>query len=361
MKTKLILLLSVMCFSMAGHAQFPNRPRTANDSLISTEVLPGNKMAFRIYAPEAKAVSLSGDIMVRGLQFTKDNRGVWEAITESLNPGSYRYHFVVDGVNVYDPKNPSFNENRPLVDVATINSEFFSMKNVPHGMVSQVYYPSATTGTTRRMQIYTPPGYHTSTDKLPVLYLIHGGGDSDVAWPNVGRANFIMDNLLAEGKTKPMIVVMPNGSMDVAEFAKEMMNDIIPYIEKNFRVLTDKDNRAVAGLSMGGLETTEIALPNPDQFGYVGILSSGWFENDEAMYKKYEAILDKQAETFKKNVKLLWISMGGQEDIAWKNCQKMMQTFDKYGIKYHYTEMEGGHSWYVWRHDLKNLAPMLFR
>ncbi|MDL2266291.1 endo-1,4-beta-xylanase Z [Parabacteroides sp. OttesenSCG-928-G07] len=359
MKSKCLFLMLVL-IPVLGHAQF-GRPRTANDSLVSTEVLQGDKVAFRIYAPEAQSVSLSGDVPARGVQFAKDARGVWEAVVENVNPGTYRYNFVVDGVNVYDPKAANAGETKALLDVATAGEDFFMMKDVPHGAVAQVYYPSSTTGTTRRMQVYTPPGYNASTDKLPVLYLIHGGGDSDVAWPNVGRANFILDNLLAEGKIKPMVVVMPNGSIDVAMFAKETMDDIIPYIEKNYRVLTDKDNRAVAGLSMGGLETTEIAFPNPDKFGYVCILSSGWFETDEAMYKKYESILDKNAETLKKNVKLLWISQGGQEDIAWKNCQKMMQTLDKYGIKYHYTEMPGGHTWYVWRHDLKNFAPLLFR
>jgi enterochelin esterase family protein len=208
------------------------------------------------------------------------------------------------------------------------------------------------------MHVYTPPGYFNSSEKLPVLYLIHGGGDNDMAWPTVGRANFIMDNLLAENKIKPMIVVMPNGSMDVSLFTKEMLNDIIPYIEKNYRVLADKNNRAVAGLSMGGLETMEVAFPNSDKFGYVCVLSSGWFENTLA---QYEQVLSREASKMNENFKLLLFTQGGQEDIAWQNCQNMLKLFAKYNIKYEYSEMPGGHTWYVWRHDLRNFAPLLFR
>lgn len=361
MKSKVTIITLALFLSASVFSQGWNRPRTVNDSLISTQVLDKGKVAFRIYAPKAQEVKLSGDIWGNSIEFKKDERGVWEGIADNLNPGTYRYTFVVDGVNVYDPKAENANETKALVDVVTGNNEFFSMKDVPHGAVSQVYYPSSTTGKNRRMQIYTPPGYNVSTDKLPVLYLLHGGGDSDIAWPNVGRANFIIDNLLAEGKIKPMMVVMPNGSMDVTMFAKEMLNDIIPYVEKNYRVLSNKENRALVGLSMGGLETTETAFPNPDKFAYVGILSSGWFENDTEMYSRYEEILKANASKLKENLKLLWISQGGQEDIAWKNCQKMMQTLDKYGIKYQYSEMPGGHSWYVWRNDLKNIAPLLFK
>lgn len=345
-------------------AQF-NRSRTPNDSLLSTEILPNGDAAFRIYAPKAEEVSVGGDAIPWGsrVEGVKAENGVWTFTVPDIKPGTYRYHFVVDGVRVFDPKAPNAYETSALLNVMPEGEqEFFAVrKDVPHGAVSAIHYYSSTTGSMRRMQVWTPPGYHAGNNKLPVFYLIHGGGDSDLAWPGVGRAGFIMDNLLAEGKCQEMIVVMPDGGMDVALFVRDLVNDIIPYIESNFRVYTDADHRALAGLSMGGLEVLDAFMAQPDMFAYINVMSSGWFANNEEMYENGDKRLAEIAPTLNNTVKILLFTQGGPEDIAYNNGMEMLKVFDRHGVKYESSEMPGGHSWIVWRQDLKNFAPRLFK
>lgn len=362
MKTKTLLFAAATLLAAEAQAQFPGFKKTANDSLVSTEVLPDGKVALRIYAPDAKQVGMSGDLGGWGPnapKFTKDGRGVWEGIVSDVKPGVYRYNFVVDGVTVNDPKSSTTRDVKPLLEVDPQGDAFWAMKNVPHGMVSQVYYQSKTFGKTRRMHVWTPAGYE-KMDKLPVLYLIHGGGDNDFAWPGVGHANFILDNLLAEGKIVPMVVVMPDGSVDTDKFTTEMMNDIIPYVEANFNVLTDREHRAIAGLSMGGLETLNISLYHYKHFAYVCPMSTGWFLGSD-LYDKWEPYLKEHAAEMNKYFKLYKFYMGGEEDIAYKNCIGTREMFDKYGVKHEYSQMPGGHTWYVWRHNLYDFAPLLFK
>lgn len=366
MKKSLLLLVSLFA-AVSATAQWGG-PRTPNDSLVSTEVLPGNKVAFRIYAPEAKDVRLGGDIMAWQLKFVKDDRGVWEAVLDNVAPGAYRYHFIVDGVKVYDPKGPEASETSALLKVETGGNDFFAMKNVPHGAVAQRYYYSKTLDTERRLHVWTPPGYEKSSDRLPVLYLIHGGGDTDNSWPTVGCAGFILDNLFAEGKMEPMVVVMPNGTIasetlegEVPLFAEDLMESIIPFIENNYRVLTDKDHRALAGLSMGGMETLEAGLNHYDRFGYLWVLSSGWFESDTKTYETKGRYLKEIAEDFNRTVRSLHFTQGGPEDIAYSNCKAMLKLFDAAGIRYTYSEAPGGHTWHTWRNDLYNMAQVLFK
>lgn len=351
----------LLSFSLAlnSSAQFQRRNPTPNDTLKSVEVNISGQVTFRIYAPSAEKVSISGDMGF--FELAKNDIGVWSATTTGIKPGVYRYSFTVDGVAVNDPKSLAVTENRALVEVQGEGAEFWSVRDVPHGAMSQVFYYSSTLKRTRRMHIYTPPGYNKGNESLPVLYLIHGGGDTDMAWPTVGRAGFILDNLLAEGKIKPMLIVMPNGSVPDEVFTSDLIKDVIPFVEGSYRVRTGKDGRAIAGLSMGGLETLNTGIPNSAMFGYLGVLSSGWFADQVQVMEKAEKMVRENAEQFKKNVKLFWISQGGQEDIAWKNGQNMLKMFDKYGIKYSYSETPGGHSWGVWRDNLYNLAPLLFR
>lgn len=362
-----LLSIAALCFATTAMAQW-GFPKTANDSLTSTEVLSGNKVALRIYAPQAKEVEIGGDIWGAKVDFVKDSRGVWEGVLENVVPGAYRYHFLVDGVKVYDPKAPEAAETSALLRVQPTGDDFFAMKNVPHGAMAERYYHSKSLDTMRRMHVWTPAGYETSAEKLPVLYLIHGGGDTDKSWPTVGCAGAILDNLLAEGKMKPMIVVMPNGSVSKASleggvtlFAEDLMNDIVPYIESNYRVLADKDNRALAGLSMGGMATLEAGLNNYKMFGYLWVLSSGWFANDTKTYEVKGAYLKKIAKDFNKTVRALHFTQGGPEDIAYNNCKEMLKLFDAAGVKYQYSEAPGGHSWYTWRNDLYNLVQLLFK
>jgi enterochelin esterase-like enzyme len=357
----------------------PNRRlRSANDSLISTEVLPGNQVAFRIYAPEAKKVDLRSDDKWDPIEFKKDYRGVWEGVWPDVVPGAYRYRFMVDGLAVNDPKDPSTRENVSVFKM-TSGDDFFSMKDdVPHGAIARRYYYSETVKTTRRLHVWTPAGYERSKKKLPVLYLIHGGGDVDNAWSSIGCAGNILDNLLAEGKIEPMIVVMPNGNIKLEKpsmlgalpvFKDDLMKGIIPFVESNYKVYTDASHRAIMGLSMGGLETLEMALYHFEDFDYICPLSSGWWISENWAERRIElddaalraTRLAEIADDFNKTVKLVYFTQGGPEDLAYENGQETMKLFDEAGIKYKYSERPGGHTWMVWRQDLRDLAPLLFK
>lgn len=346
-------------------AQNPNRQPTPNDNLKSTEVLENGDVVFRIYAPNSEEVTLGGEVVPWGQKIdgTKAENGVWSFTIPNLKGGTYRYHFLVDGVKVFDPKASNAYETTALLDILPNGEEeFFAIrKDVPHGAVSTVYYYSASTQSLRRMHVWTPPGYNSSNKNLPVFYLIHGGGDSDLAWPTVGRAGFIMDNLLAEGKVKEMILVMPDGGIDTKLFVKDFINDLIPYVETNYNVIQDADHRALAGLSMGGLEVLDSFMAEPEMFSYINVMSSGWFANNEEMYKSGDKRLSEIAKSLNSTVKILLFTQGGPEDIAYNNGMEMLKIFDKNGIQYETSEMPGGHSWHVWRHDLLNFAPKLFQ
>ncbi len=360
-----MVLLSLLSMAIISQAQMFNRTPTPNDSLKSTNILSNGDVVFQIYAPDAKNVTLGGDIVPFGttLESKKADNGVWSIVVPKVKSGTYRYNFVVDGVRVYDPKAADAYKTSALIDVIPDGEkEFFAMRtDVPHGAVSAIQYYSKTTKTMRNMQVWTPPGYNAKNNKLPVFYLIHGGGDSEKAWPGVGRAGLIMDNLLAEGKCHEMMVVMPDGGMDVALFVQDFVNDLIPYIESNFNVYKDADHRALAGLSMGGLEVLEAFMAQPEMFAYINVMSSGWFANNKEMYEKGDKRLAEIAPALNKTVKYLIFTQGGPEDIAYANGNEMLKVFDNNGIKYDFSEMPGGHSWMVWRNDLKNFAPKLFK
>jgi len=364
-KCSFILVTILLIYAAAAFGQWKRPPETPNDTLISTRVLDNGDVIFSIYAPEAKKVDIGGDAVPWGekIEGIKAENGVWTFTVTGLKAGTYRYHFVVDGVKVFDPKASNASETSALLDFTPDGEkEFFVLREgIPHGAVAQVYYYSSTTKGMRRMHVWTPPAYNAKNDKLPVFYLIHGGGDSDMAWPTVGRAGFIMDNLLAEGKCKRMIVVMPDGGIASNMFVEDLVNNIIPFIESGYNVYTDANNRAIAGLSMGGLETLDAFMAHPDMFSYINVMSSGWFSDNKKMYEDGDARLSEIAETLNKTVKYLLFTQGGPEDIAYKNGMETLKIFDKNKIKYDSGEMPGGHTWYVWRHDLKNFAPRLFK
>lgn len=359
-----LLLASLLPVS----AQF-NRTPTPNDTLQAVRNLGGGNVAISIYAPNAKTVEVAGDMIPWGSKpvVRRADNGVWTATVGGVQPGVYRYYFVVDGVSVFDPLvNHQLNEVQALAQIGSGN-EFFAMKNVPHGAVSQRYYHSSVLGKTRRLHVWTPAGYEKTKEKLPVLYLVHGGGDTDMSWPTVGCAGAILDNLIAEGKIKPMVVVMPNGSIpgenltdEVPLFEQDLIKCIVPYIEQNYNVYADKDHRAMAGLSMGGMETLETMLNDYDKFAYFWVLSSGWFANDAQAYAQYQQKLNAISTKFNAGVKELVFTMGGKEDIAYNNCKAMLKLFDKAGIRYRYSEKPGGHTWSTWRDNLYNLAQQIF-
>lgn len=370
---KVFLATLLLGSTLSANAQWQRTP-TPNDTLQSVRVLKNGNVVYSIYAPKARTVSLAGDAVPWGaadkIIKTEQPNGVWTFEVPNAEPGVYRYHFTVDGIDVYDPKAPATKELTAVATITPKGDEFYAYrKDIEHGAMAVRSYESKTIGTTRTMRVWTPAGYEKGKMKLPVLYLIHGGGDTDTSWPNAGAAGIILDNLLAEGKMKPMIVVMPNGTIEgpnvqdeVAPFAKDMVTDIIPFIEKNYNVLTDKNNRAIAGLSMGGMETMETAFQNIDMFSYVWVLSSSFKPGADPMKEAERLNVPANVDKINKSFKRFVLTQGGPSDIAFKNCENTKAVFDKLGLKYEYMENEQkGHSWGTWRADLHNIAPQLFK
>ena len=360
---KLLVVTALLASCVAASAQGWMRQPTPNDTLQSVRVLSNGNVLFQIYAPKASQVSVSGDLpWNKPIKFEKQENGVWQGICEGLSDGCFRYSFMVDGVKVQDPKAPLSAEQ---ASVLTKGEGY--IKNVPHGALAQRYYWSETLGEMRRMHVWTPAGYEKSADKLPVLYLIHGGGDNDASWPGVGAAGWILDNLLAEGKMVPMIVVMPNGTItgvpnEVPPFAQDMFTSIIPFVESNYNVKTDAANRAVAGLSMGGMETMEVAFTHPEMFTYVWVLSSSFMPGQDPAKESERLNVKKNAAYMNAHFKKMVLTQGGPSDIAYKNCENTRAQLDKDGLKYEYKEnAQEGHSWATWRADLQTLAPTLFK
>ncbi|MBR3406517.1 MAG: endo-1,4-beta-xylanase Z [Bacteroidales bacterium] len=360
---KILTLVALLAATLQAGAQGWFRQPTPNDTLQSVRVLPDGKVLFQIYAPKARAVAVTGDLpWDKPVIFKEAPNGVWKGVCEGLADGCFRYTFIVDGTRVQDPKAPLSAEQ---ASVFTKGPGY--IKDVPHGAVAQRYYWSQTLGEMRRMHVWTPAGYEKSKAKLPVLYLIHGGGDNDASWPGVGAAGWILDNLLAEGKMVPMIVVMPNGTVtnvpnEVPPFAQDMVTDIIPFVESNYNVYTDAKHRAVAGLSMGGMETMEVAFNNIDMFTYVWVLSSSLMPGLDPAAESERLQVKKNAAKMNKQFKALVFTQGGPADIAYKNCENTRNQLVKDGLKFDYMEnAQEGHSWATWRADLQTLAPTLFK
>ncbi len=354
------IIFSFYVFSVNAQ-NFNNRPKMPNDTLVSFQVNEAGSATFRLYAPDAKKVELGGD--VRAEKIEKDENGVWTMTTApNIDPSAYRYFFRVDGMKVNDPKNPMVADFRPMVEIVPHGDIFFwQKKDVPHGFMSVVYYESNATNSTRRMFVWTPPGYFTGTEKLPTFYLLHGGGDNDSNWPGQGKAGWILDNLYAEGKMVPMVVVMPDGSIPTHTFAEDLVNNIVPYIESNFRVFDDSGHRALAGLSMGGLEVLETMIYYPDKFSYINVMSSGWWTSRPENYEKYDPLIKTAAPTLKSTLKYFIFTCGGSTDGASTNTPPTRALFTKYGVESDYSEMEGGHTMYVWRHDLRAFSQKIFK
>jgi enterochelin esterase-like enzyme len=368
-------------------AQPPQRKPTPNDTLVSPEIQSDHKVTFRVYAPKASEVAVGGDFGA-AVKLTKDENGVWSATVGPLTPDYYSYSFTVDGVRTLDPKNPTIKQGIASLDnmfyMAGKETEFQDNKNVPHGEVRQVWYHSSTLDTQRRMHVYTPPGYESSKDSYPVFYLLHGGGDEDSGWSTIGRAGFILDNLLAEKKAKPMLVVMPNGSLPrpkdfprftpgqprSPEFTKamaalqqrftdELLKEVVPFVEKHYRVREGAENRALAGLSMGGGQTLAAVASNPDKFGYVGVWSAGIF-GDAAEWEKQHSTFLESDDKVNQTIKLFSISVG-DKDFTFAGSRELSELLTRHGIKNELHVSGGGHTWINWRQYLNELAPQLFR
>jgi enterochelin esterase-like enzyme len=335
------------------------------------QILPDNRAMFRFKASDAQKVQLD---LVKKYEMVKDTGGVWEATTEPLSEGFHYYSLIIDGVPIADPASETFYGMGRMasgIEIPIKGINYYALKDVPHGEIRIKRYFSMVFNQWRQFYIYTPPGYDVNTsEKYPVLYILHGGGEDERGWATQGKTDLILDNLIAEKKAKAMLVVMPDGNVDAAGFGEntlrmfeaEMKRCIIPFVEKIYRAETDSKNRALAGLSMGGIQTLYVGMKNTDLFSYLGVLSSGWIQPmQKDLAQAQYGYIKTNLETIKNNLKLLWIAMGGKEDIAYNNCQLMLSKFDEMKIKYSYSEYPGGHSWPVWRNNLYKMAPLLFQ
>ena len=383
--------LFAACITLVAgaHAQQPSAPPPAAPqapqapAVISPEVSSDRRITFRIHAPQAQSVRLNGGDIPGNRQspLVKGENGVWEVTLGPVPAGAYRYNFNVDGVATIDPRNAATSESVTSVWslVHVPGSDVMDTKNVPHGAVAEVTYYSTSLGRFRRMHVYTPPGYEQGRGRYPVFYLLHGAGDSDDAWTTVGRASFILDNLIAAGRAKPMIVAMPAGHTSVArgpnstsEFVKDFVTDLMPHVEKTYRVIPDRANRAIAGLSMGGDQTLQIAIPHLEKFSAVGVYSAGLFElfrparagappppaaAPSAFEDRHRAALSNAAA--RKGLKLLWFATG-VDDFLLQSTRSTVEWMKKYGFEPVYQETPGAHTWLVWRDYLIEFAPLLF-
>jgi enterochelin esterase-like enzyme len=354
----------------------------------SAEILPDNSVIFRLLSKDAGTIAVSGDWMPgfgTSVPMVKNDTNLWSLTVGPLKPELYSYTFLIDGVRVIDPNNPQVkrdgSRNESMFMIPGAESDLYTVKNVPHGTLTKVWYESPTLKLTRRMYVYTPAGYEDNQVKYPVFYLLHGGGGDEDAWTTLGRTCQIMDNLISQGKAKPMIVVMPNGNpgqaaaftdapvvqavsapydMGMGLFEESMVKDIIPYVESHYRVIADRDNRALAGLSMGGMQTLTLTGNYPYMFGYIGVMSMGLVDVS-TMGLKPDPDQDTKFEALKNSgFKLYWVGVG-KDDFLYKSVQSLRTSLDKHGLKYIYRESTGGHSWANWRIYLSEFAPQLFR
>ncbi|MET0279670.1 MAG: alpha/beta hydrolase-fold protein [Steroidobacteraceae bacterium] len=352
----------------------------------SVEVLTDGRVTFKLCAPGAHDVGVTSsdmpDVIPFGrdgpvpLPMSKDDMGLWSGTTtKALAPDNYRYTFVVDGVAVADPQAVTFSRERvgtqSTLEVPGADGAFQSWNaKVPHGVVSQIEYWSGSLGVKRRAHVYTPPGYFRATAPLPVLYLVHGAGDSDDSWTSTGHAQNILDNLIAARKAKPMIVVMPfghtpdrpnaPGMLTNTDFSDDLLKELIPAIDAQFRTIARPESRAMAGLSMGGSHTLRVGLTHPDTFRYIGVFSMGLGMNnnqaDVATYEKDNAAALKQGA---RDFKLVYYAIG-KDDFLYGTSAPTRAMLDRQGIKYVYNESGGGHTWINWRRYLADFAPRLF-
>jgi enterochelin esterase-like enzyme len=382
----------VLIIGFLGCLAAQEKPQPA-PPVNSPEVTADRHIIFRISAPKAESVGLSASdipgLEKGGPQFAKNERGVWEATIGPIDPGAYRYTFTVNGVSVVDPRNPSYSESNNNVWslVYVPGAEFMDPNRAPHGAVAVVHYFSTSLERYRRMHIYTPPGYENNATEYPVFYLLHGAMDCDDSWTSVGRAGFILDNLIAAKKAKPMIVVMPAGHTSAGfsmgggggasgmldEFGQDFMKDIMPYVESHYRLLPGSRNRAMAGLSMGGMQTLNIAIPNLDKFSYIGVFSSGLFGSGAKTPASKTSTTAKPAPDWeqqhldvldnpklKGGLKLFWFSTGS-EDFLVSTTKTTVDLLKKHGFSPVYKESGGGHTWVNWRNYLLEFAPQLFQ
>lgn len=362
----------------------------ARNTVVSPEVASDGTVTFRLSAPDAKSVIVAGELDGKDYPMTKDENGIWHVTIGPLVPDIYTYAFRVDGITALDPRNANTKygyggfTSVSIVQVPGDGPQFYDVKPVPHGVVRIHPYESKSLGVSRTAWIYTPPGYENGKD-YPVLYLFHGGGDIESGWTLIGRVNNIVDNLIAEGKARPMLVVMPlghaiqsfwtgpavnvrntsPGTQPVSEaqtaqlpasVENDVLYDLMPLVEREYKVSTRADDRAVGGLSMGGRLTMNLGFNHPDLFHSIIIMSSG-SSNAETTYPDFFS----DAQAVNEKIKLLWIAVGQDDNLALAGSERLDELMTSKGINHIFRVTEGRHEWTVWRHHLYEFAPLLFK
>jgi enterochelin esterase-like enzyme len=346
--------------------------------IVSPEIQSDHRVTFRLRAPNAKEVSVSGEWGGGNKPLTKDDSGNWSVTLGPIEPGIYGYSFTLDGFQTLDPANAALKPMRSprtsVLEVPGNPPRIDEFQDVPHGTVRTHEYSSKSLGRLRTLRVYTPPGYDKETStKYPVLYLLHGSGDNEATWTAFGHAHLIVDNLLAQGKVKPMVIVMPDGhasfarptpaaaagearprNFNIAAFERDLLEDVMPLVETTYRVRPDRDGRAIAGLSMGGGQSLTVGLNHTDRFAWVGGFSAAVAEPSTSIAA---ALVDPKATD--SALKLVWIACG-KDDRLVENGRRFAEGLKEKGIRHEFHVTDGGHSWPVWRRYLAEFAPLLF-
>jgi enterochelin esterase family protein len=374
MKFSIRLLILVLGLTAWPRVETSGQP--GQQSFISPEVKKDRTVIFRFMAPNAKEVKLSTQIVAGQQTMTKDDKGLWSISIGPAEPDIYPYCFMVDGVQVADPKNswifPNETFQNSVVEIPADKPQAFTIQNIPHGTVSYRYYYSNELGT-RPVLIYTPPGYeYSSNEKYPVFFLLHGTTDTEETWTKVGRANIILDNLIAQGKASSMIVVMPYGRAfplipkgqgslrnwdNLQEFQKDFKNYLLPFVEKNYRVRTDRESRAIAGFSGGGGTSLYIGLGNPDLFAYVCGYAPGMLQSE---FERNNAVPFANPELTNSRLKLFWLGCG-KEDGLYGVLQEYLKVLDEKKITHQTFFTTGGHTWMNCKKFLNETTQLLFK
>lgn len=371
----IIVQAGVVCLGQVVENSVP-APSNINQNQCPC-IMPDNSVVFKVKAPDAQNLQID---LGKKYDMVKGADGIWTVRTEPVEPGFHYYFLVIDGVPVADPASQSFFGTGKMssgIDIPEKGVDFYSVKDVPHGAVSSRIYYSNVTNSFRRLFVYTPAGYDQNTEKkYPVVYVQHGGGEDETGWVVQGKTDMVMDNLIAEGKAKPMIVVMANGNVSsgiggysseaMTSFKNEMTQNIIPFIDKNYRTLDNVKNRAICGLSMGGGQSFYVGLQNLDVFSSVGIFSSGIFGgirnpsgNVFDAEKEIPGLLT-QSDEFNNKLDLFYISCG-EGDMRIEHTKKAVATMKDNGLKVEFNSFPGDHEWQVWRKSLHDFASRVFK
>jgi enterochelin esterase-like enzyme len=383
------LLLCLVAYSQQTPENGPQKsqPPSPRFAPRSPEVSGDNRVTFRLSAPDAEEVILNGDWPDgRNVRMSRDSQGIWTVTVGPLDPEFWGYTFSVDGVRLIDPANPDTKRDGVRYDsillISGPESDLYEIRDVPHGTVSMVWYDSPTLKMARRMYVYTPPGYENRRGRFPVLYLLHGGGGDEDAWCTLGRANWILDNLIAQKKAKRMIVVMPNGNANqkmavgsgpivgqnsgmsppfrnsiapsAGLFPESLVKDIIPFVEKHYRVDKNKNSRAIAGLSMGGGQVMAATAAYPQMFGFIGVWSASSRLPDKEITRQL-AVLKASG------LRLYYVGCGVDDQLAHAGSMRLVKLIRDLDMRYKLRESTGGHTWFNWRIYLSEFVPLLFR